>query len=45
MCSDVEIRRVICAANARAHEEQQKMKDEDARLMLSEDISRLFPSN
>ena len=40
MCSDVEIERLIHAANARAHEEQQKLKDEEPRLMLSQGISR-----
>ena len=40
MCSDVEIELVIRAANAGAHEEQQKLKDEEARLMLSQGISR-----
>ena len=45
MCSDVEIKRVNSAANARAHEEQQKMKDKETRLMWSEGISRPIPRN
>ena len=43
MCTDVEKEKVICAANARAHEEQQKMKDEEARLIKLEGISRPIP--
>ena len=43
MCSDVEIEKVICAANARAHEEQNKLKDEESSLMWSEGISRTVP--
>ena len=45
MCSDGERERVICAAIARAHEEQQKMKDEKARLMCSEGIYRPIPGS
>ena len=40
MSSDVEIERVIGAKNARAHDEQLKMTDKEARLMWSEGISR-----
>ena len=43
MCSDVEIEKVICAANSRAHEEQNKLKDEESSLMWSEGISRRVP--
>ena len=43
MCSDVDIEKVICAANARAHEEQEKLKDGKSRLMWSEGISRPIP--
>ena len=45
MCSNVEIKRVICALNARAHEEQEKMKDKEARLMWWAGISRPIPLN
>ena len=40
MISDIEIERVIGAENARAHDEQQEMKDKEARLIWSEGISR-----
>ena len=43
MCSNVEIARVNCAANIRPHQQQQKTKDEDNRLMWSEGISRPIP--
>ena len=43
MCSDVEIEKFICAANTRAHEEQEKKKDGESRLMWSEGIARLIP--
>ena len=43
MCSNVEIGKVICATSARAHEEQEKMKNGEWRLMWSEGISRLIP--
>ena len=43
MCSDEEIEGVTCVANARAHDEQHWMKDEEARLMWSESISRPIP--
>ena len=44
MCSDVEVEKVFCAANARAHEEQQKLKYKESRLMWSIDgISRPIP--
>ena len=43
MCSDVEIQKVIFAANNRAHEEQEQMKDGESHLMLSEGISRPIP--
>ena len=39
-CLDVEIEKVICAANARAHEEQAKLKDCDWRHMWSKGIAR-----
>ena len=40
MCSDVELIKFICAANARAREEHQKLKDEESSLMWSEFISK-----
>ena len=40
MCSDFEIERVICAANSQAHEEQEKKKYGDSRLMFSAGILR-----
>ena len=40
ICSDVDIEKVICAVNARAHEEQQKFEDGESRLMWSECITR-----
>ena len=40
MCSYIEIEQIICAAKARAHEEQLKMKEKENRLMWSEVISR-----
>ena len=43
MCSDVEIEKVICTANTRAHEEQEKVKNDESRLMWSEGISRPTP--
>ena len=43
MCSHVEIEKVICAAKARAHDEQQNRKDEESRLVWSEGISRPIP--
>ena len=43
MCSDIEIEKVICAQNARADKEEQKMKDEKARLMWPDGISRPIP--
>ena len=43
MCSDVEIERIICAGNARGHEKQRKMKDEENRLMCSVGFSRPVP--
>ena len=43
MCSNVEIEKVICAANARAHEEQEELKDGESRLMWSKGISRPIP--
>ena len=42
MCSDVEIEKVICAANTWAHKEQEK-KDGESRLMCLEGISRPIP--
>ena len=41
--SDVDIEKVICAANARTHDEQQKLKDGESRLIRSEGISRPIP--
>ena len=41
--SDTEIEKAICAANSRAHEEQEKMKDGESRLMWSEGIARPIP--
>ena len=35
----------ICIANAHAHKQQQKMKNEEARLMWSESISRPIPGS
>ena len=43
MCSNVEIKKVICAANIRAHEEQEKRKDGEWRLIWSEGFLRLIP--
>ena len=43
MFLDVEIEKVVCAANARAHEEQENMKDGESRIMWSEGISRPIP--
>ena len=40
MFSHVEIEKVICALNNRAHKEREKMKDGESRLMWSEGISR-----
>ena len=45
MCTDVEFKRVVCAANARALKEQQKLKDEEIRLMWSQGISRPLPGS
>ena len=45
MCSDIEIEKVIGAANTRANEEQEKMKDGESRLMRSEGIARPIPRN
>ena len=39
-CFDVKIDKVTCATNARAHEEQKEMKDEEAWLMVSRDQFR-----
>ena len=39
----MEIERVNCAANGRAHEEQQKMKEKEKRLMWSKSISLPIP--
>ena len=33
MCSDIEIEKINCTANAREHEQQQKVKDDENRLM------------
>ena len=43
MCSDVEIEKFICVANTRAHEEQEKIKDGESRLMRSEGNTRPIP--
>ena len=40
MCSDEEIEKVICAANAQDHKEQQKPNDEEPRPIVFEGISR-----
>ena len=42
LCSDTEIEKIICAANIRAHRDQEKMKDGESRLMWSEGIARLI---
>ena len=44
-CSDVEIARVICAAYTRVHEEKEKKKDGESRLMWSEGIARPIPTS
>ena len=38
--SDTEIEKVICAANARAKKEQEKMKDGEMRHIWSEGVNR-----
>ena len=43
LCSDTEIERVICAASSRARLEEQKMNDDEQRLIRSEGISRPIP--
>ena len=43
LCSDTEIEKVICAANARARKEEEKMKDGEQRLIKSEGVSRPIP--
>ena len=43
ICSDTEIEKAICAANARARKEEQKMKDGEQRLIKSEGVSRPIP--
>ena len=43
MCSDFEIEKIVCAASARAHEEQEKMKNGKSRLIWSEGIARPIP--
>ena len=43
LCSDIEIEKVICAANARARKIEQKMKDGEQRLIKSDGVSRPIP--
>ena len=43
LCSDTEIEKVICAANARAKKEGDKMKDGELRLIWLEGVSRPIP--
>ena len=43
LCSDTEIEKVICAANARAKKEEDKTKDGEQRLILSEGVGRPIP--
>ena len=43
MCLDVKIEKLICAANNRAREERENMKDGESCLMWSEGISRPIP--
>ena len=43
MCSNLENERVICAVNAKTHEQQKKMQYSENRLMWSEGISRPIP--
>ena len=40
LCSDTEIEKVICAANARANKEQDKMKDGEPRLIWRKGVNR-----
>ena len=43
LCSDTEIEKIICAANARAKKEEKIMKDVERRLIKSEGIFRPIP--
>ena len=43
LCSDTEIEKLICAANNREQKEQEKMKDDESRLIWSEGVARPIP--
>ena len=43
LCSDTEIEKVICSANARARKEEHKMKDGEQRFIKSEGVLRPIP--
>ena len=43
LCSYTEIEKIICAANARAKKEQDKMKDSEPRLKWSEGVNQPTP--
>ena len=43
LCSDTEIEKVICAANSRAQKDQDKMKENESRLIWSEGLVRPIP--
>ena len=45
LCSDTEIEKVICAANARAKKEQEKMKVGEPRLIWSEVVNQFRAAN
>ena len=40
LCSNLEVQKVICTGNFKAHAQQEKMQDSKNRLMWSEEISR-----
>ena len=42
MCTDLEVENTICAVNANAHEQQEKMQDNEKILMWSKGISRQY---